>query len=246
MTQKNQYRHLSGNYYWILCALTVVCLSSLNTLWAAGKPHDHEAIRTAAVEFVRAQVPDDITIRQISAGKIDPRIKFSQCSQALETRSTTKKTISKSWTIGVRCHDDPPWSIYIPVKAELTGKMLVSKTTITRGELITASKLKLEEHEITHRNQKHFSNISDIIGREARRTIQPNRVINSTMLQQAYLVRKKESVLIYAQNPNLRISMQGTALSNGRYNEMIQVRNNSSKKIIDALVVDRGVVAINF
>lgn len=66
------------------------------------------------------------------------------------------------------------------------------------------------------------------------------------MLQKAILVRKKEFVTIYAQNKNLRISMSDTALKNGRKNEMIKVINNSSQKIIEALVIDRGIVAINF
>lgn len=247
MTHKSRYRIQTGHcLQLILFNAALFCLIYGNSLFAANSQHPHQDIRSAAVEFVRSQIPDDITIRQLNAGKIDPRIKFKQCSQALETRATGNKTIAKSWTIGVRCHDNPPWSIYIPVKAELTRKMLVSKTTITRGELITADKIKLEEQAITHQNQKHFSELSNIIGREARRTIRPNRVINSTMLQQAFLVRKKESVLIYAQNQKLRISMKGTALTNGRHNEMIQVRNNSSQKIIEALVIDRGVVAVNF
>ncbi len=212
----------------------------------ANERHSHQEIRQTAVEFVRSQIPDDITIKEISAGKMDSRIRFKQCSQALEASSSMKKKIAKSWTIGVRCYGDIPWSIYIPVKARLTRKMLVSTTTITRGEMITEEKIELIEQEITRQNQKHFSDINHIIGHEARRTIRPNRVINSSMLQEALLVHKKETVMIYAKNKQIQISMKGTALKNGRYNEMIKVRNNSSRKIIDAVVVDRGVVAVNF
>jgi len=231
--------------YPLSSSVLIVGLFFSNLLLADGQ-HSHEEIQIAATEFVRSQVPEDITIKRIVAGDIDPRIKFKQCSQELDIQSTMNKRISKSWTIGVRCNDDVPWSIYIPVKTKLMRKMLVSTTTITRGELITSNKLKLVELEITHQNQKHFSDVANVIGREARRTINPNRVINSSMLQRALLVRKKESVLIYAQNKNIRISMQGTALKNGHQNEMIKVRNNSSKKIIEALVIDRGIVAVNF
>lgn len=247
MTLKKQIKNQASHCFrFILFNTLLFCLIYGNSLLAASSQHSHEDIRSTAVEFVRSKIPDDITIREIKAGNIDSRIRFKQCTQTLETRATMNKTIAKSWTIGVRCHDNPPWNIYIPVKTELTRKMLVSKTTITRGEMITADKIKLEEQEITHQNQKHFSDINNIIGREARRTIRPNRVINSSMLQQAFLVRKKEPVLIYAQNQKLRISMKGTALTNGRHNEMIRVRNNSSQKIIEALVIERGIVAVNF
>ncbi len=212
----------------------------------AGKHHSHQNIQETAVELVRSLIPDGITIKEITAGKIDSRIHFKQCSQALEASSSMGKHIAKNWTIAIHCAGKVPWRIYIPVKAELTQKMITSNTTITRGELITADKLTLIEREISNRNKKYFSELTDIIGREARRTIRPNHVISSSMLQEALMVHKKESVLIYAKNARLKISMKGTALKNGRYNEMIRVRNNSSNKIIDAVVIDRGVVAVNF
>ena len=240
---KPRNRSLPRSVLLVILVTTLLC-SRIN--YAGAALHDHKTIQAAAVEFVRNQIPDDIVIKSIEAGKVDSRLRFRQCSQPLDVRSTMNKSIARNWTISIRCNDTESWSLYLPVKAELSRKMLISKTTITRGELITADKIKLVDQEINQKNHKHFSSISDVIGREARKTIRPDQVLNSTMLQKAYLVRKKESVMIYAQNSRLRISMQGTALKNGRHNEMIPVRNNSSRKIIEALVVDRGVVAINF
>ncbi len=206
----------------------------------------HQEIRDTAVNFVRAQIPDDIQIKAVTASKIDSRIRFKSCSQSLEASSTLNKRIAKNWTVNVRCYGETPWSIYIPVKAHLSRKVLVSKTTITRGETITADKLKLVDHEISNARQNYFSDPADITGREARRTIRPARVINSSMLQEALLVHRKEPVLIIARSQKIQISMKGTALKNGHYNQIIKVRNNSSRKIIDALVTERGVVSINF
>ena len=245
MTQKTgQLTPQQINFSHILLGILLTTLFYTTPL-LAGEYHSHEQIRNTAIEFVRSQIPDDVQIKAITAGKIDSRIRFKDCSEALEASSGINKHIAKSWTVGIRCHGDKPWSIYIPVKAKLTRNMLVSKTTITRGETITADKIMFMEQEISHQNKKHFTNADNITGREARKTIRPNRVINSTMLQEALLVRRKETVLIYARSRKIQISMKGTALKNGRYNEMIKVRNNSSDKIIDAVVIDRGIVAIN-
>ncbi|MCK5647726.1 MAG: flagellar basal body P-ring formation protein FlgA [Gammaproteobacteria bacterium] len=243
--KQKQLKHHKINFCQLVLGILLLTLFYTNALFAA-EHHSHEQIRNTAVEFVRSQLPEDVTIKTIKAGKIDSRIHFKQCSQALEASSSISKRITKSWTIGVRCYGDTPWSIYIPVKTILSRKMFVSKTTIIRGEIITPDKITLMEQQISHQNQKHFSILANITGREARRTIRPNRVINSSMLQEALLVRKKESVLIYAKSQTLQVSMKGTALKNGRYNEMIKVRNNSSKKIIDALVTARGIVSVNF
>lgn len=232
-------------------ALVVLSVPVIPVVSIAQSPIDaplqsHESIRTAAVDFVRSQIPEGVKIQDIKAGKLDSRIRFRECSEALQVRSSMNRNISSHWTINVRCEAPVAWNIYIPVKTTLLQKMLVSRTTITRGEIITPDKLKLTERVITNQNQKYFSNLKDVVGRQARRSIRPDRVINSSMLQEAYLVHKKEPVLIYAQNQKIRISVKGTALKNGKYNDIIRVRNNSSKKIIDAVVVDRGVVAINF
>ncbi len=229
-------------YSFVLSILIASFLFS-NTSFA-NSYHSHKDIQSTAIDFVRSQLPSDITVQEITAGNIDSRIQFHQCAKKLEAKTNNIRPVAKSQTIGVYCRDNRPWNIYITVKAKLLRKMLISTTTITRGELITANHLKLVEQEIN--NQKYFSDLSNVIGREARRTIRPNQVINSSMLQQALLVHKKESVLIYAQSKNIRVSMQGTALKNGRKNEMIQIRNNSSNKVIEALVIDRGVVAVNF
>lgn len=245
-----QQKHYHSHYLLVILALVLASQFIANTLSAntpaANALHDHEQIRHTAIEFVRSQIPEDVHIKNISAGKMDNRIRFKQCSLPLEASSTSKKTIAKNWTIAIHCFDIPAWSIYIPVKTTLTRKMLVSKITITRGETLTTKNIKLVEQDISHQNQNHFSDITHVNGHEARRTIRPGRVIKSNMLQEALMVHKKETVLIYARNQKLKISMKGTALKNGRYNEMIKVRNNSSKKIIEALVIDRGVVAVNF
>jgi flagella basal body P-ring formation protein FlgA len=234
MTPNMHTRKMSLNISKLIpVCLLALCLLASQSVLADSVLHSHNEIKAAAEDFVRAQIPEDITIKAITAGKIDSRLKFTQCSQPLDLRSTMNRNISKSWTIGIRCNDAKAWSLYLPVKADLTRKMLLSSTTITRGEIITADKIKLVDQPIRQHSQKHFSKSVDVIGRQARTTIRPDRIINSSMLQQAYLVKKREAVLIYAQNSKLRISMQGTALKNGRHNEMIKVRNNSSKKIIE-------------
>jgi flagella basal body P-ring formation protein FlgA len=222
----------------------ILLFSSVTSL--ASGHHEHELIQQTAVDYVRDLIPDNINIKSITANTIDRRLKFAKCSEPLEVSSTMRRKIARNWTIQVRCEGDTTWSLYVPVKAELTRQMITSTTTITRGELITADKIKLTGQRVSNSNQKHFTDAEHVLGREARRTIRPDRIIDSSMLQQAYLVRKKEAVMIYAQNSKLKISMQGTALKNGHYHEKIKVRNNSSRKIIEALVVDRGVVAVNF
>ncbi len=62
--------------------------------------------------------------------------------------------------------------------------MLAMKSTIVRGEIITAEKVQLVEKVI--KNKKYLSDINDAICYEARRTIRHEQLINSSMLQKAF------------------------------------------------------------
>lgn len=115
-----------------------------------------------AIDFIRSQLPEDIVVEKISAANIDSRIHFKQCSTKLKARSNNNRFIVKHQTIGIYCNGDKPWNIYISIKTKLLRKMLVSNTTIVRGEIVTAEKVQLIEKEI--KNQKYLSDISNAVG----------------------------------------------------------------------------------
>jgi len=119
----------SLNYNKCSWTVIIITLSSLyySGLLFADNYHSHEQIRSTAIEFVRSKIPENVTIKEIKVGQIDARVRFKQCSQALEATSTMKKRIASNWTVGIRCIDTPSWSINLPVRARLMRMIVIGK-----------------------------------------------------------------------------------------------------------------------
>ncbi len=97
---------ISLTAYLTLMALLTMLSTPLfaATQASINKPlQSHESIRYAAVEYVRSQIPEGVKIQDIKAGKMDSRIRFRECSEASQVRSSMNRNISSHWTINVRC-----------------------------------------------------------------------------------------------------------------------------------------------
>lgn len=70
-------------------------------------------------------------------------------------------------------------------------------------------------------------------------------MITHSLLQKPWLVRKGEQILIQAINGNIKITMAAVALADGALNETIKVRNLTSKRVVDAQVVDVRKVTVS-
>ena len=64
------------------------------------------------------------------------------------------------------------------------------------------------------------------------------------MLAPATVISKGEAVLITYETAGLQLQTKGVALSDGAQGRFVRVKNISSGNTIDAVVVDRGLVAL--
>ncbi len=84
--------------------MSMALVSIFNSSTLSAKNHSHQNIKNTAINFVRAQLPDDIVVQDILIGKIDSIIHFKQCSTELEARSSNNHHMAKHQTIEVYCH----------------------------------------------------------------------------------------------------------------------------------------------
>lgn len=202
-------------------------------------------ITEAANNYIVKQMPPEYTIKSLQTGTIDSRMKFKKCQQTLTASVSGIFKVNSHFTVGVKC-SNPQWSFYIPVKAIITTDIVVANTTILKGEFISRDKLMLVNENISGQHRRYFKKIKDVAGKEAKRTIKTNKPITANYLQPRYLVKRKQEVIIVAKNSRLMVKMKGIALSNGKNNDRIKVRNIKSNKIIEGVVSAEGIVTVNF
>jgi flagella basal body P-ring formation protein FlgA len=224
------------------CSLYLI--TAMSTAWAENY-HSLTDISEVASIYVIEHMPKEYTIESLTTGRLDSRIKLRKCQQELTAFVSGSFKVNRNLTVGVKC-SQPQWKFYVPIKAHITTSVVVANTTILRGEYISEDKLSIIKKKVNNRYNNFFRSINDIVGKLAKRTIRADRPITASQLQIRYLVKRKQQVIIVAKNDKLMVKMNGIALSNGRSNERVKVRNINSNKIIEGVVSSEGVVTVNF
>src|SRR5690606_32545004 len=99
---------------------------------------------------------------------------------------------------------------------------------------------------ISRARRGFYSRVEDVAGSLAARRIRTNQLLTPALVASLPAVRRGETVKIVASRDGIEASTDGEALSDGQVGELIRVRNISSDKVIDAKVIEPGVVSSTF
>lgn len=226
----------------LLVLLIIFHLPSLS--FAKASYTDPAEIKQLISDYIYSgvQVSEDESM-EINIGHIDPRLKLAKCTIPLELVAKGNQGISGSRMASVACNGVKPWRIYIPVSVKVSKPVVVVANTIAKGQVITAADLKLANRNIMSLNNGYFLQPEEIIGKMARHNISTGKVLNINQLQNPILVKRGQDVLIVVQKSSLKVTMKGVALKSGSKGMQIPVKNSSSKRVINATVLESGRVA---
>lgn len=181
---------------------------------------------------------------EITLGKLDPRLKLKSCETALEAFQAPGSRQTGNTTVGVRCPGDNGWSIYITAKIKVFGQVLVVRQPLARGASITEKDLDLVERNLAALPYGYYIDPKAVIGKLTRRTLAANSVLTPQMLTAPKLVKRGQRVTLVGEAGALKVRMVGEALSDGSEGDLIRVRADGSKRIIDGIVTPQGVIKV--
>ena len=108
---------------------------------------------------------------------------------------------------------------------------------------VTESDFRLEEVVIDGRTE-YVKDPLEVSGLVPHRVIRAGTPISANYFNQPVVVSMGRPVKILVRYKGIEINANGTALTRGRIGEIIKVRNDASKKIISARVIDSGTVEV--
>lgn len=220
--------------------LTSILFLIAPATYKAAAIQDLAAIKIAAEDFIEAKLSVDYNNRrEISSGKLDPRLRLAACNSEIIAFLPPGSHLLGNTTVGVRCESPKPWSIYIPVKVSIYKSVIVSTAKLPRGKIISDADIILNEVDISQIRGHSFINKEDLIGTKLKTSFKPNQVIDSASI---CLICKGDAVMITANSTSISVSMSGIALNDGGKGDKIRVQNKSSRRIIDAIIIDVGTV----
>jgi len=200
-----------------------------------------DSIRQAAEGFVRGQVGGSI---QAQAQSLDPRMQLPACGTELLTRLQSVGNGGQR-TVEVSCDTPQHWSLYVPVRLTDNRPVVVVTRALRAGEVLGTQDLRLE-----NRNNGGFgaplNDLSLALGRTVTRPVAAGAVLTADAVAAAPIIRRGQAVTIVGSAGNFEVRAAGKAMQDGAPGERIAVENSGSRRIIQALVRDDGLLAVDF
>lgn len=228
----------------LLTGVTAVCL-----LWAAPMSarglQSHDSIRHAAADFAFEQALGQ-TDRQpvVKAGRLDSRLRLARCDVPLEAFSPRGGRTVGNVSVGIRCLGPKPWTLFVATYVSLPGDVLVANRFLARGELVTRDDVRLEERDLARLQNGYVSDLKDAVGKRVKRSLRVGRILTPRSLAEPKLVKRGKRVTLVLNANGLEIRAVGEALRDGARGDIVQVKNLSSRRVVEGTVDGTGIVRV--
>jgi flagella basal body P-ring formation protein FlgA len=250
----NKIRSISSVFVNLLTSVGVLfALTTLFTGYAISSPltafadeaQSLDSIRQVARNFAlnTSKLPGIST--EAEAGSLDSRLRLALCPTPLTAFLPAGAKLSGNATVGVRCQDSKPWTIYVPVRVKLNGQVLIATTPLAKGAVIKNADVRLETRDMAALPVAPLTESSQAVGKLAKRALGIGTVISVNELQIPRLVRRGDRITILAAESGIEVRANGEALMDGAEGDRIRVRNSLTDKVIQATVMSAGLVQVN-
>ncbi|UXH76887.1 flagellar basal body P-ring formation chaperone FlgA [Roseateles amylovorans] len=140
-----------------------------------------------------------------------------------------------------RCADDaarvPPQDFLL--RASLSAEVLVMAQPVASGQPVGEAEVQLQRRDISQ-TPDAISSLE--AGLAARTGLKPGQLLQKRLLAAAIVVRRGDTVRIQARRDGITVEGRGEALEHGARQGVIRVRNAASGRVIQARVLEAGLV----
>lgn len=182
---------------------------------------------------------------EVIVGRLDSRLKLTPCKQPLKHKVHSQTLKPGRILVQTQCPGAHPWKIYLPVTIKAYRAVVVSRTNIARGQVLKVEDLELQEREVSQHKNFGLHRLNQAVNQVAKRHIRSGHVLSPMHIEPPKIIQRGSKIDIVANSGRVSVSMSGTALSDGRLGDLINVKNISSNKILRAKVIAPGRVATN-
>lgn len=182
---------------------------------------------------------------QVTTGKLDPRLRLAYCPDDLiHTFLPNNTHPSTTSIVGVRCESETPWSIFIPVKVEILATVYVTAKPLIKGERLLNNNVKRRTVDVSQLKNGYYQDLNKLRGRVLRHPMAADRPITPFDIITEKVVKRGDKVTIIANYGGIKVSMRGLALTEGALGDTINVRSLSSKRLLQAKIVNKQTVEV--
>jgi flagella basal body P-ring formation protein FlgA len=228
----------------LLVALSLSCQFSGTA--AAQDISGQQLLRQAALDELHHAYAKEPGRVEIEVATLDARLQVPICQEPLQTSVNRPSTNGGRVTVRVECLDSSPWSRYVAASVRLYQDIAVASRALPRGSIIGPGDVILKEQDISTLRGQVIKDPGVAVGQSVRRSVTADTALSLDLLEAPVLVKRGDMVVLIAERGSIAIRETGTALQAGEAGRQIPVRNNSSDRVVQAVVTGAGEVKVIF
>ena len=202
----------------------------------------HDAAQQFVMEHINAAYNKPA---EIKIGALDSRLRLSQCSIPLEVYLPQGSRDIGRFTVGVRCTDEKPWSLHVPITVTIYKNIIVTAESLPRGKILTTGDLKIVRYDQSKLPAGYIDDLTYGIGMELKRHLSSGAPLTTNMIRKPKIIKRGQRVSIIARAGRMEVQMAGKALAHGAIGDRIKVLNLKSKKKVEGTVTPAGDVRVD-
>lgn len=218
-------------------------LLMLLPLLAAGAAHGEpaDAQRRVAEQWLRQHFGQPGNRVVAEAAPSNGRAQPPACPQAWQASLPDGARAAPRMSVEVRC-PATGWRMQVPVNLQLFRSVLVAGRPLQRGDGVTAADVRSEERDVARLGYGYVDALDQVAGRLLSRPLGAGAVLTPAAFGGRQTVRAGDRVQLIARLDGIEVRASGVALGGGDTGARLRVRNDSSGRAVDAMVLDPGVV----
>ncbi|CAI8339276.1 MAG: Uncharacterised protein [Rhodobiaceae bacterium UBA7378] len=186
---------------------------------------------------------------------------FRKCSSDLQV----EKAFGGWQTVRVYCPQENDWDIFVRTghqkkkmkknadviekreKLEKSNNLdlmqrVIAIRPIKKGDFLTRNDLGLQT--LSRASSGGYTDMDALVGRRIKRPVRAGLVIKDRHLYPDWMVQSKQLVSIVNNAGGIEVTMSGIALENGRFGDLIKVRNLTSDNILHGFVAGSKKISV--
>ncbi len=207
--------------------------------------HPLEDISRTAHDFVLNKIQSPNEEIQVNVGLLDPRLSLHRCEIPLVAFSQGYESRQGRSSVGVRCADHKPWSLYVPVTIKNFKQVVILKKTTNRNTMLTETDISLEKMDINRLSSGFFSEITQVKGKILTQSLSKGAVLTNNHIKLPMAINRGQLVTLIARNSAIEVRAEGKAMSKGAIGERIKVKNMKTKRIVEGIIINKYLINVN-
>jgi flagella basal body P-ring formation protein FlgA len=224
--------------WWFGATVSVIGVLAMPA-WATEAP---AAVRAAAEQAVRQRYALPGSRVEIKSAPLDIRLHLADCHLPLRATLPDNAAPESRMAVQVQCPQAGGWTVRVPLQLQLFRKVLVTDRALQRGDGLRSGDLRVEERDVTRLGYGYIENPDETAGRILARSLAAGSVLTPEALGGRRAVRAGDHVQLVARMDGIEVRAAGVALGGGDDGARLRVRNDSSGRVVDAMVSAPGEV----